>query len=193
MSVLGRAEMKQFCRDGLRKAQVKLKLNLAKDVKKTRYVNQERKNKRGEYPDKQCWKTGNNKWTESPIFALLFKGSLSSHTSWVDGQQDGDWRSKIPAPESKDRVHDHEESECTEVCNEIHARSLQELPDVLTKPHFMIFENSWESAAYPGDWKKETFYPCLETLESRTMGISYLSASSLCLEGSGNRSSWKVC
>lgn len=127
------------------------------------------------------------------IFASLFKDNLSSHTSWVDGQQDGDWRSKIPAPESKDQVHDHEGSECTEVCNEIHARALQELPDVFTKPHLMIFEYSWESAGNPGDWKKETFYPCLETLESRAMGISYLPASSLCLEGSGNRSSWKVC
>jgi len=38
--------------------------------------------------------------------ASVFTGSVSSHTSQVDGLQDGDWVSKVPPTVREDQVHD---------------------------------------------------------------------------------------
>ena len=40
------------------------------------------------------------------IFASVF-GKLSSHTSGVDGPQDGDWRGNVPPTVREDLVGDH--------------------------------------------------------------------------------------
>jgi len=41
------------------------------------------------------------------FFASVFTGNLSSHTSGVDGPQDGDWRGNVPPTVREDLVGDH--------------------------------------------------------------------------------------
>jgi len=41
------------------------------------------------------------------FFASVFTGSLSSHTSRVDGPRGRDWGSKVPPTVRGDQAHDH--------------------------------------------------------------------------------------
>lgn len=40
-------------------------------------------------------------------FASVFTGNPSSHKSWLDAHQDGDWENKVPPTLSEDQVIDH--------------------------------------------------------------------------------------
>jgi len=96
--------------------QVTLELNLARDAKSNksfyRYVSQKRKIKESVGPLRNM--TGKLVTVDeekaealSNIFASVFTGSLSSHTSRMGGPQDGDWGSKVPPTEREDQVRDH--------------------------------------------------------------------------------------
>ncbi|KFQ86650.1 hypothetical protein N337_07878, partial [Phoenicopterus ruber ruber] len=104
----------QLSRDGVRKAKVRMELNLARDAKNNkkgfyRFASQERKVKESMPPlmsktgklvtmDEEKSEVLNN------FFASVFIGSLSSHTSQVDGSQDRDWGSKVPPTVREDQV-----------------------------------------------------------------------------------------
>ncbi|KFQ85226.1 hypothetical protein N337_10020, partial [Phoenicopterus ruber ruber] len=102
-----------LCRYGVRKAKAWMELNLARDAKNNkrgfyRYVSQKRKVKESAPP--LISRTGklvtmNDGKAEVPnFFASVFTGNLSSHTSRVDGLQDGDWGSKVPPTVREDQV-----------------------------------------------------------------------------------------
>ncbi|KFQ69267.1 hypothetical protein N335_01811, partial [Phaethon lepturus] len=104
----------QLCRHGVRKTKVQLELHLARDAKNNKeglhkYVSQKRKVKENVTPlmnragklvksDEEKAKVLND------FFTSVFIGSVSSHTSQVDGLQDGDWMSKVPPTVREDQV-----------------------------------------------------------------------------------------
>ncbi|KFM04153.1 hypothetical protein AS27_10717, partial [Aptenodytes forsteri] len=107
-------DLAQLCRDGASKAKVRLELNLARDTKNNkkgfyRYVNHKRKVK--ESVPSLMSRTGKLVATDKEkaevlnnIFASVFTGNLSSHTSRVDGPQGREWGSKVPPTVGQDQV-----------------------------------------------------------------------------------------
>ncbi|KFO61438.1 hypothetical protein N302_13003, partial [Corvus brachyrhynchos] len=97
-----------LCRHAVRKDKVKLELSLARDAKNNkkgfyRYVSQKRKppinnTDKLETTDEETAELLNS------FFASVFNGNLSSHTSQVGGQQDGDWGRKVPPTVSENQV-----------------------------------------------------------------------------------------
>jgi len=100
-------------KDGVRRAKVQLELNLARDAKNSkkgfyRYISQKRKVKESVLP---LMKNNSNLVsTEEKVAEVLnnlsasfFTGNLSSHTSRVDGPQDGNWEGKAPPTVNKIR------------------------------------------------------------------------------------------
>lgn len=73
----------------------------------------------------------------------------------MDGQQDGDWGSKVPHTITKDQVHDHLNNlNMFMGTHGMHPKVLRELVDGIAKTLSMILEKSRQSGEDPGDWKK---------------------------------------
>lgn len=95
----------QLFKDGVRKAKVKLKVDLAKDAKNNKKASTSMLTRKGRskvvYPltnssGKLVATDEEQAQVVNTFFASVFSGSLSSHTSRVDGEQHGSCRSKVP-------------------------------------------------------------------------------------------------
>ena len=96
------------------------------------------------------------------IFASVFTGNLSFHTSRVDGPPGRDRGSKIPPTVQENQAHDHLRNLNifkSKRPDKTHPRVLREFANVVAKPLSMIFEKSWQSGEDPGHWKKGNIAP----------------------------------
>ncbi|KFQ63524.1 hypothetical protein N334_07076, partial [Pelecanus crispus] len=104
----------RLCRDGVRKAKAQLELNLAKGAKNNnkgfyRYVSQKRKVKESMAPvmssiGKPVTTDEEKAEVLNKFFVSVFTGTVSLHTSQVDGPQDRDWGTKVPPTVREDQV-----------------------------------------------------------------------------------------
>lgn len=83
----------------------------------------------------------------------------------MDGQQDGDSRSKVLPTPSKDQVHEHLRS--LNVCKsvgliEMPPRALRELTGVTVMPLSTTVEKSLQSNVVMGDWKRGNTTPVIK-------------------------------
>lgn len=194
-----------LCRDGVRNTKAMLDLTLARDTKNNE------KSFLG-----LSEKEGQRRWTpllnnagklvtmgkgKSEVlscsflfFVSFFNGTLSSYTSWVAGQQDGSWGSKVFAIISEPQAHDHLRN--LNVQKSVGPSEMQwepwgswEVTDVVVKHSPWLLKGHGAQMKLRVTGKSETLYPSLKIVERKTLGTINLVASPHYLGRSWNRSS----
>lgn len=128
---------------------------------------------------KQCWKTGRNKWAESPIFLPHSSMAASIPTPFeeMDSRMGTGGAKSLPL-KVKIRFMTTWGIWMYRIYRNTY-QSLQELADVFTKPLFMIF---WQSAHIPGGWKKGNILPIFSNPRKQDHG-NYLLVSLVSVSG----------
>ncbi|KAK4805322.1 hypothetical protein QYF61_018185 [Mycteria americana] len=163
----------RLCRDKIRRAKVKLELNLASAVKDNKkcfykYINNKRRAKENLHP---LLDAGGNIVTKdeekAEVLNAFFSSFFNSKTSCSWGTQ---------PPELEDR--DGEQNEAPIIQGEmvsdllhhldthksmgpdgIHPRVLRELAEALTKPLSILYQQSWLTREVPVDWRLANVMP----------------------------------
>lgn len=104
------------------------------------------------------------------------------------------WGSDAPPAISKGQAHI-----CPRNLNVYKSMGLNEMHEswwswliIVTKPHLMVLEKSWQSGEISGDWKKGISHSFLARVERMTQGTTELLASPQCRGRSWSRSSRKL-
>jgi len=94
------------------------------------------------------------------LFASVFTGKCSSHTSQVAEGKGRDWENEKPATVEEHQVQDHLRYLKVHKSmgpDEVHPWVLR--VDEVAKPLSIISEKSWHSSEVPVDWKKGNITP----------------------------------
>jgi len=128
--------------------------------------------------DPPCARRRNKEYLLNSLLTIE-SSALAFHG--INGLQDGDQGDKAPPTVREDQVWDYRRNLNVHKAvgpDEMCTRVLRELAETL-----------WQSGEAPGDWRKQNIVPISKKGRKEDPGTTDLSASSLCLGGSWNRSS----
>ena len=162
----------QMCRDGIRKDEAQMELNLVREAKNSknvffRYYGQKRQAKesvpnlihgKGELASSYIEKAE----VLNKFFASVFKASHTSHTSWVHELLSWSQGSKIPPSVRAEPIQDHLmrlKVVKSRGSDDMYPRALKELADVIAKSHSVISEKLQLSGEVSNDRQKGSITP----------------------------------
>ncbi|GAB0177099.1 mitochondrial enolase superfamily member 1 [Grus japonensis] len=107
------------------------------------------------------------------IFASVFTGKGSSHTTQVAEGKGRDWENEEPPTIGEDQVRDHLRNLKVHKSmgpDEMHLWVLRELADEVAKPLSITSEKSGQSGEVPTDWTRENITPIFKKGKKNDLG-----------------------